>query len=175
MVNLRREFKNILREFGDKAIMLSSEDSQRCTCVDSLTLSARPECPYCLGSGLLMQAHALYCRSSQSSTSDILPKNLTQSAVGPLPVGQRQWFLEYDESARRFNYLIFCSWRDGQPVLDRSATVYKILNVEPMIGDHGRIEYLEVLSQSDPINARIKLTQLGQQFGPYLAISEDNI
>lgn len=174
MVNLRREMRNILREFGDKAILLSAKDGSFCTCVDRLTRNGRADCPYCLGSGFFMKAKAVYCRSQQSATSDALPKSLVQSAVGPLAVGQRMWFLEYQEDAERFDYLIFCTWDGDQPVLDKGATVYKILNTEPMIGDYGRVEFLEIISQSDPINAQVKLVQLGKYFDYHLSIKEYN-
>jgi hypothetical protein len=172
MVNLRRELRDLLRNFGDRCLVLTKASEQPCSCANSLTLNGRPDCPHCLGSGRLLQAHAAYCRSNSSSASDMLPKNLLSGSVGMVPVGLRQWYFEFSEQIERYDLLVFCDWNGDQPVFDSNSAIYRVCNVEPLQGDHGRTEFNKISSQSDPLNAQIKLQQIQQQGNFYLAVKE---
>jgi hypothetical protein len=172
MVNLRGEFRGLLRQYGDKAILLSAASPRPCSCVNSLSRTGRPDCPACLGTGRLLRARPVYCRSVQSSAQDLLPKNLQTTSIGQVPVGLRQWYLEQDEAVDRYDCLIFCAWHESLPVFDSRTVIYRICNVDGLCGDYGRVEFLKISSQSDPLNAQLRLATIEQQYGYYLAIRE---
>lgn len=176
MIDLRYEMNAILDEFADTALLLRLDSARTCECVDTLSLSARPDCKKCLGTGKIARAEKMRIRSKQSSSQDTLPKVMTEETIGSVAVGVREFYLPYTNRIKQNDYIIFCEWNGNIPLFNEYTTTFRILNVDPLKGDGGRLEYLKATSNSNPINALIRFNSIthniqGSQY--YLAIRED--
>lgn len=176
MIDLRYELNEIFNEFADTALLLRLDSARTCECVDTLSLAAKPDCKKCLGTGKVARAEKMRIRSKQSSSQDTLPKTMTDESIGSVAVGVREFYLPYTNRIKQNDYIIFCEWNGNIPLFNEYTVIYKILNVDPLKGDSGRLEYLKATSNSNPINARLRFNSIiqniqGSQY--YLAIRED--
>lgn len=161
-MDLRKEIAEIMRDYGHDAILIRVDRKQQCTCVDSATLSANKECPVCLGTGFLHVGERVRVRTVMSSnTGDILPRVLTQTAIGPAGVSGRILYLQHTVRPKKQDLFILCEWVDNQPVFDEYTEILPVNNAEPLRGDQGRIEYFAVSCQTDSVESGARLHNIG--------------
>lgn len=175
MVDLRSEMEDFMDKYADWGLLLQTDSTRACSCVESLSNSANPNCKRCLGSGKIAVAKKVRIRSKMTSSQDTLPKNLVSKAVGDVAVGVREFYLEYTNRVKQNDYILFCEWNGNIPILNQYTSLYRILNADPLRGDAGRLEYIKVTSDSDPVNFRTKFNGIVNNINGYeyyLAIQE---
>jgi len=164
MVNLRKEFEELLKEFGDWALLVKIDSKNRCKCVESLSMSPDPSCKRCLGSGYITKAEKINARSRQSSSQDVLPKTLSNRSVGEIAVGIREFYVDFNVRIKQKDLLVFCEWDGEVPLFNEYTLMYEVLNVDPLRADReggvARLEYLRATTQSNPVNTEIKFDSI---------------
>jgi hypothetical protein len=157
MVDLRREFRDILDEFGRAYILVSVDKKRLCTCVDKLTNTAKDKCPICLGTGFIHRAKKVDGRDVVASIPETLPRMIRDKEPAQIAVPSRRFYFKHDVYPKRQDLVIVCDWDGKRPILDDYSEVYEINHSEPKRADDGRIEYFIASTERDPINADIKL------------------
>jgi hypothetical protein len=160
MVDLHDEFGEIIRDFGSRALLLRTDMKSPCSCVTTLNASPRSDCRMCLGTGWLTRAEIVNCRSRIASSDNALPKTFSSSVVGELAYSRREFYFDRAITPRSKDLLVTCTWCGDAPILDETATIFEIVNVDRLLGDGGQVEYIKVSAGSKPINASLRLASL---------------
>lgn len=168
-MDLRSEMSGILRDFGHDVLLVRVDKRAICTCVDAVTLSAKKECPVCLGTGFLHTAERVRVRTVVSvNTGDILPRLLSQTSIGPAGIGGRVFYLQHTIRPKKQDLVIMCDWAGEIPIFDEYTEVLSVNNAEPLRGDGGRIEYFAISCQTDPVKSDIRLDSIKRNAGSTL-------
>lgn len=157
MVDLRREFDDIIDEFGKPYLLIRADKKQRCKCVDTLYNSARDDCPICLGTGYISSVEKVTGRDVVASIPETLPRMITMGDPANIVVPSRRFYFRHDTNPKRQDLIISCAWNGNVPVIDAYTEVYEVNHSEPKRADSGRVEYFIVSTAMDPINADVKL------------------
>ena len=157
MVDLRKEFDGIIKEFGRHYLLVRNDKTQRCSCVDTLYNTAKDKCPICLGTGYINSVEKLAGRDTVAAVPETLPRMITNTEIGNMAVPSRRFYFYYDTMPKRQDLVIVCGWNGNKPIIDEYTEIYEINHVEPKRADNGRIEYFIASSSNNPINASAKL------------------
>lgn len=158
---LREEMDQILDQFGHSAILIRVDKKSKCSCVDTLSLSADKKCPVCLGTGFLHVGERVQIRTRvSSSSSDILPRVLSLTELGMAGIGNRLFYMKYDVRPKKQDLVVLCEWQEDIPIIDDYTEIFNVNNVEPFRGTSGQIEYFVVNCQSDPNESEKRLEKI---------------
>jgi hypothetical protein len=162
MVNLRDEMDKILDDYGNDVLLIRSDKNTSCKCIDRISLAPNDKCPICLGTGYIHSAERIRVRTRATSSADTLPKVVSATQIGDVGVSMRQFYADYTVRPKKQDLLVMCEWDGAKPVFDEYTEIYTINNSEPLRGDNGRIEYFQLMGQSNPVNMKIKLNSIHQ-------------
>lgn len=162
MLDLRKEFRKIMDDFGSKYIHVSSLDKQKCDCFNEMYKTGNDKCPACLGSGFISKISVIRGRTNKAAMPVSLPRIGQSAPFGQAIVPTRVFYLEHQVPLRTNDYLIICEWKDGKPDFsnDSLSFIYKIGMLDPQFGQNGRIEYYCAYSEANPVNAYVKFDHI---------------
>jgi hypothetical protein len=162
MVDLRREMDMILNEYGNYALLIRNDKGTSCKCIDEISLAPNDKCPICLGTGYIHSAERHRIRSRATSSTNTLPNIVNAADIGDIGIAMRQFYMDYTSRPKRKDLLVMCEWNGMKPIFDEYTEIYEINNSEPLRGDGGRIEYFQIVAQSNPVNRDLKLNNIIQ-------------
>lgn len=162
MVDLRKEFKEILNDFGTYYLLVRSDRVTRCECVDTLYNAAKDNCPICFGTGHINIVEKIGGRDIVAAIPETISRAITQTGAGSISLPTRRFYLKHDVRPKRKDLLIVCTWENDKPVIDEYTEIYEVNHSEPKRANSGRIEYFIASCLNDPINADIKLYNMVQ-------------
>jgi hypothetical protein len=162
MVDMRREFDSLTKEYGSNMMLVRLNKKRPCKCLDSLYGSARSECPICLGTGYTNKVEKVLGRHSTSAAS---AKSPDATPAGDILDASNQFYLRYDVRPEIGDVMVVCEWDGDVPVFDEYAEVYKLNYVEPIRGDGGRIEYFIGYAAYQPTQMKAILHSIERSAG----------
>ena len=160
MVDLREELAYILENYGSDFLLIRTDKTIKCSCVDTLYNTGKDRCPICLGTGYLTFAERVKGRVAMASIPETLPRMINTAEPGQIAVPAKQFYLQYTIRPKRNDLIVLCEWDNNKPVFDEYTEIFEINESEPNRGDNGRIEYFIASAHADPINLSIKLANI---------------
>lgn len=117
-----------------------------CTCVDSLTKEASPDCVYCQGEGALWDEQWATTFSVSIGASGGLAAKFIQLPPGDLKVDYKVFYLRYDSNIDIGDKIIEVELdADGKVILPwRRITIYNPETIDDKRSDNGRREFYPV-------------------------------
>lgn len=151
LLDLRKEFDAILKDFGSDVIILHLDRRFKCpACWSSTTREPSSDCSICLGTGYAFSAIKVKARRVQMPvSSNAVPSfvgtTLSPQEGGPVPQSYdtEGFYLPHNASISDGDYILIASWSNGVPV--RIERVYQIVRSDKILGFNGRPEYTYAL------------------------------
>jgi hypothetical protein len=161
MVDLRREFKNLIENYGSYYLIVKANRQRECKCVDQLYKTPKKECPICLGTGFINAVEKIKGRDTMSSMPVSLPRIGEMAEPGVISIPARDFYLEYTARPEAQDLLIICEWNGLRPIFDEYTEIHRIGYVQPLRGDNGRIEYFLASAEGQLIKEKAILHNIG--------------
>lgn len=151
LLDLRKEFGDILRDFGSDVVVLHADRRFKCpACWDSATREPHSDCDVCLGTGYMVRAFKARARRVQMPVSSEAVPTYMGAALPPRkesPTPQLHdtegFYLPHDVSISDGDYILAVRWAKGVPV--RVERVYHVVRSDKILGFRGRVEYIYAL------------------------------
>lgn len=161
MIDLRNEFDDIINEFGSTFIHISKDINKRCRCVNDSYESAKDDCIVCLGTGHPVMVTKVQGRSAIAGSTLSLPASNQDGTPGKVHSEAKVFYLYHTIEVVTGDYLVKCDFdEDGLPVFTKMTQLFDVNDAVPSRGDGGRIEYTRVWTTNDPLNSRVRLSNL---------------
>jgi len=150
MIDLRKEFRLILDEYGHYVLLARTNRNAHCSnCWNSTTREPDSSCPACGGTGYAyrLERH----KTRQDMKAPIADQR--RGALQQLPVGLSEselnvFYFMHNVRPVAGDYILLVGWDAGKPV--NLYDVYEILDPQVRRGDGGRVEFYTVTACSRP-------------------------
>jgi hypothetical protein len=141
MVDLRREFADLIEDYGSYYLLVRSNRKKHCKCVDKLYNTAEKKCPICLGTGYVNVAEKVKGRDSMAAMPVSLPRLGQLSEPGNISIPAKEFFLDHTSRPEKEDLIVVCQWDGIKPIFDEYTEIHRISYVQALRADDGRIEY----------------------------------
>lgn len=122
-----------------------------CTCQDSFTREADPDCSYCMNERYLWDETWYWTYSMYSGAQSGLSNRLMYMPPGALRVDWRIFFFRYDTPIRYGDKVVEIKLdMEGEPVVPYARkSIYSSQTIQEYRSDNGRLEYLQIYCRED--------------------------
>lgn len=147
-IDLRAEIDALLEEFGFYVLLVRTNQKVHCSCWDHIYHSAKPDCPYCAGTGFVtvIEKH----KTMQSRHGGTLKMESDNIFVDD----RVSFYFRYNVAPVTNDIVYVVGWVGETPSGVISA--YTIDSSLSYRGDNGRIEYYECVCENHPVNVSIR-------------------
>jgi hypothetical protein len=159
-MDLRDKVNNLLNEYGNYCLLIRNGNTIRCSCWDDKTEEADGECEHCFGQGYLSVIEKHISRNTIASIPETLARASKQQDYERVASQSRVYYFKYKVKPRIGDLVVNCDFdKHGLPILDHSQ-VLEINAVDSLRGDRGRIEFVKAYCSMQPLNTRIKVSNI---------------
>lgn len=122
-MSLKSNFDSFIDKFGFKVLVVIQDKEEPCThCWDAKTRTAKPGCPYCLGTRNVVRVEEHTVRSKIGTVPQTLPKTIVNTPFGTEYAPSRFYYVKKD-----------CLTSLGDLIYDRTEDIiYTINSIEYM-------------------------------------------
>jgi hypothetical protein len=163
MIDLRKEFDEILEEYGHDVLLQRTDRRVHCKCWNRGTSEADPECLICNGTGWVTRIERIRVRREDASQVITRPNRAQGSPLGKVWASSAVYYMRYSVVPQVGDFIYEVRWRHNQPVKILSA--YEINDINALRGDRGRVEYYAGYARLDSTNLRHQNLQI-RKIGP---------
>lgn len=171
MINLLKEFNQIVDDFGHKVILIKPNKKQECSCLHRITRSARADCPICLGTGYVVYSKPILVRNVMKYSLE----NYKYQAIGSAVINQNNFYLKSEDRPQQDDLLIQLNFEGNKPYVDEYSNVYLIDNVAPLRQESGEIAFFLCSTEAQPINKNYRLSKVMNKYTSSTNSSEKQI
>mgnify|MGYP005753421057 FL=1 len=155
MESLRKEFYNILEEYGHGVLLLRQKRQVRCSCFDEKTQSADRECPFCFGLGWVPVIERHTVREQESVIPETLPMIAQQKGFGEMAVGARAYYFLPDVELEQNDLIMDVGWYKDIPVM-KEGKIWEVSYVDVFRFENGEAIFKKVYVKSEPVEMEVR-------------------
>ena len=165
-INLAKEFKTILEEYGHDVLVLRVEKKKRCSCYNEVTIEANRTCPVCFGLGWSYIAERHSCRSEEGTIEESLVRAVKDNIIGSVISTGRKYFFLPNMQANEKDLIIEVEWdRFGRPKY-KDGGIWEINSVDRNLKlGQGKDVYKAVYTSETPVHSRIRGIRIAEVDG----------
>lgn len=159
-INLKKEFDQIIAEFGHPVILIRQNKKRDCNCVVGVSQSANPKCPICFGTGKINSSEVIKIRNvTKYSLMNYRFAELGQTIASPNTI-----YISSDVRPCVNDLIVQCAFKDNKPYIDEYSQIYLIDNVAPLRAENGDIAFFTCTTESTVKDKTVKLTNILTSF-----------
>lgn len=163
MIDLRKEFDEILEEFGYDVLLQRTNRRIHCKCWNRTSGEGDPECPVCNGTGWVIRIERIRVRREDASQVVTRPSRVQSSPIGKAWTSSAVYYMRYSVAPQVGDIIYEVKWSQNQPV--QLVAAYEINDINALIGDGGRVEYYAAYTRLDSTNLKHQSLQI-RKIGP---------
>lgn len=156
-IDLAKEFKTILEEYGHDVLVLRVDKKKRCSCYNEVTLEASRTCPICFGLGWSYIAERHTCRAEDASIEESLVRAVKGNIMGNVVSGGRKYFFLPNMKADEKDLIVEVEWdRFGRPKY-KDAGIWEINYIDHnlKLGQEKDV-YRVVYVSENPVQSKVR-------------------
>jgi hypothetical protein len=142
MMDLRKEMNEIIEESGHYILLQRKSKKFRCSCWNEKYQSALPNCPKCLGTGMVSRIERHKVRRQTAVMTSGASKLIMQENIGRYVEDMRIFFMKYDAQPKIGDIIMEVGWNGNKPTHLISA--FEVAYPDDQRGDKGRVEFYQV-------------------------------
>ncbi|MCY9308714.1 MULTISPECIES: hypothetical protein [Bacillus subtilis group] len=126
-MDLAKEFKKILQEYGHDVLVIRQEGKLHCpNCYDEVTQEASRDCPVCLGIGYSFVAERHRTRAEESDVPRSLVRLIKNASIGDTVIDGIKYYFPPEMKAKEQDLIIEVDWdKYGRPIYNGQG-IYNI-------------------------------------------------
>lgn len=155
MIDLRKEVKKLLDNYGHYVLLQRTSRKIRCRCWSEINQEAKADCTSCIGAGWISVIERHRVRNDPA----IQP--ITRPNLSNITTSGRSWvdalnvFFRHDAHPNIDDYIYHVGWdKDNENKPTHLIRTYKINDVYQERGMNGRIEYYVVSARAETIRTQ---------------------
>jgi hypothetical protein len=157
MIDLRKEFEELINQYGHYVLLQRTSRHIRCRCFDEVRQEGDASCRVCLGKGWISRIERHKVRYD-SATQIVSRPNLNQ--IGPIGhswVDARVFYFKHDVHLQVGDIIYEVGWDKKNPQKPTHLIrAFAINDVYAYRGDNGRIEYQVASVRAETVNTKIR-------------------
>lgn len=156
-INLAKEFKTILKEYGHDVLVLRVDKKKRCSCYNEVTLEASRSCPVCFGLGWSYIAERHTCRAEDASIEESLVRAVKGNIMGHVVSGGRKYFFLPNIKVNEKDLIVEVEWdRFGRPKYN-NGDIWEINYIDKNLKlGQGKDVYKIIYTSETPVHSKIR-------------------
>lgn len=156
-MDVRKEFKEILDEYGHYVLLQRTSRRLRCRCYIEINGEGDPKCPYCMGQGWVSKIERHKTRTDAATQIVSRPSLKMSSPAGSVWVDSKVFYLQHDVGIRVGDLIFEVGWDPKNPNKPTHLMrAYAINDTYDYRGDNGRIEYKIATSKGEVILSEVR-------------------
>lgn len=141
-MDLRKEFHDIMEEYGHYVLVYHASRKIRCRCWKEKFQESRSNCPYCMGTGWVGRIKRHKIRHDQASNIISLPNRILKGSIGRISTDTRTFYMYHDANVKEGDLIYEVGWIKNKPT--HVIRCFEVNYVDTLRGQGGRIEFLQV-------------------------------
>lgn len=163
MIDIRKEFNQMLDEDGFFILMQRSGRQTRCSCWNEKYQEADPVCKLCAGIGWVSRLERHKVRKKAALQVETQPNLNVQTGLGKMWVTAFTFYMKHDTHPKVGDYLVEVGWKGRKPT--HLVQTYRINDIVGVRGDNGRLEFYQVSVKSETFTQDAKAEAI-RKVGP---------
>jgi len=156
-MDLAREFKKILEDFGHDVLVIKQDKKLYCSCYNEVTQEASRDCPLCLGLGWTFTAERHTTRSEDATGATQLIKLMKNSHIGNVVSGDRKYFFLPNMNAIEKDLIVEVEWdKFGKPTY-KDGGIWSVTTIDKNLNlGAGKDVYKVYYASETPVRSKIR-------------------
>jgi hypothetical protein len=153
---LKDDFKDILKEFGNKILLVRQGNQLRCSCWSEKNQEADRECPSCFGLGMVPIIEKHTVRSQVMSIPQTLPRAISPGSPGEMISSGKAFYFLPDVLVKIKDLVVEVDWSpSGKPIYNGSD-ICEVNFIDPKRFENGQLTFLKVFVAGQAIEKQIR-------------------
>lgn len=157
MIDLRKEFNQLLEDYGYFILLQRTSRKIRCRCFDELRLEGDSKCRLCMGKGWVSKIERHKTRHDSAFPPTARTSLTAIHPTGPIWTDGKVFYFKHDVDLKSGDMIYEVGWdRRNHQKPTHLIKAYSISDTLEYRADNGRIEYRSGIAIGETFNSKIR-------------------